>query len=160
MSTGVTEQGKTFVRRQDSKPGDHVDLLALFDLLAVPNVCGSDLMKTSNYSIKAVKVSIFKATAADLAKVPPVPLGLASQRTPKDFKIKNIKAERELRRDPAYKPEFTNTPILYREYPVELTEEEAALLEAARLPVYGDDDGAALRDIVFCWWEENFLGTM
>jgi uncharacterized protein YcgI (DUF1989 family) len=160
MSTGVDEKGKTFVRRQDSKPGDHVDLLAMFDVLAVPNVCGSDVMKTSNFSIKAVKVSIFQATPEDLAKVPKLPGPWKSQRTPADFRIKNIKATRELTRDPDYKPEYPNTPILYKEYAIELSEEEAALLEAARLPVYGRDDGAALRDIVFSWWEENFIGTM
>jgi uncharacterized protein YcgI (DUF1989 family) len=160
MSTGVDEHGKTFVRRQDSKPGDHVDLLALFDLLAVPNVCGSDVMRTSNFSIKAVRISIFKATPEDLAKVPKLPGPWKSQRTPADFKIKNIKATRELTRDPDYKPEYPNTPILYQEFAIELSEEEAALLEAARLPVYGSDDGAALRDIVFSWWEENFIGTM
>ena len=160
MSTGVREDGGLFVRRQDSKPGDHVEILALFDLLAVPNVCGSDIMRTSNFSIKAVKVSIYTASDEDLAKVPALPRPMASQRTPADFKIKNIRAERELKRDPDYQPEFTNTPILYQEYPIELSEEEAALLESARMPVYGEDDGAALRDIVFSWWEENYLGKM
>ena len=159
MATGV-EGTKTYVTRQDSKPGDHVDLLALFDLLAVPNVCGSDVMKTSNYSIKAVKISIFKATPEDLAKVPKVPGPWKSQRTPRDFKIQKIKAERELRRDPSYQPEFTNTPILYQELPIELTAAEVALLESVRLPVYGIDDGAALRDVVFNWWEEHYLGSM
>jgi uncharacterized protein YcgI (DUF1989 family) len=159
MATGV-DGTKTYVTRQDSKPGDHVDLLALFDLLAVPNICGADVMKTSNYSIKPVKVSIFQATAEDLAKVPKVPLGLASQRTPKDFKVKNIKAERELTRDAAYQPEFTNTPIKYDDFPIALSAEEVALFESVRLPVYGDDDGAALRDVVFNWWEEQFLGKV
>ena len=30
-------------------------------------------------------------------------------------------------------------------------------LENLRLPVYGTDDGAALRDILFTWWEKKFL---
>ncbi len=159
MATGV-DGTKTYVTRQDSKPGDHVDLLALFDLLAVPNVCGSDVMKTSNYSIKPVQISIFKATPEDLAKVPAVPGPWLSQRTPKDFKIKAIKTERELKRDPAYKPEFTNTPIKYQDLPIHLSGAEYALLQSVRLPVYGEDDGAALRDVVLNWWEEHFLGKV
>lgn len=40
---------------------------------------------------------------------------------------------------------------------IELGEEDAALLERVRLPLYGADDGAALRDILFTWWEERFM---
>ena len=160
MSTGVTPEGMPYITRQDSKPGDYFEVLAMFDLLAVPNVCGADIMKTSNFAIRPVRISIYSASEADLAQVPALPPRVASQRSPADFKIRNIKADRELTRDPAYTPAFTNTPIVYQEVAVELSEEEAALLQAARLPVYGADDGAALRDIVFSWWEENYMGTL
>ena len=40
---------------------------------------------------------------------------------------------------------------------VELSDEEAQMLDGLRLPVYGADDGAALRDILFTWWEQRFL---
>jgi uncharacterized protein len=40
-----------------------------------------------------------------------------------------------------------------------LSAEEAAMLEKVRLPVYGTDDGAALRDVFFTWWEQRFLGA-
>jgi hypothetical protein len=33
------------------------------------------------------------------------------------------------------------------------SDEEAAMLERLRLPVYEADDDAALRDILFTWWE-------
>jgi uncharacterized protein len=42
---------------------------------------------------------------------------------------------------------------------VELSDEEAAILDGLRLPVYGADEGAALRDILFTWWEQKFLGA-
>ena len=58
------------ITRQDTKPGDHVDLLALVDMLAVPNVCGADVMRTSNFFLKPVKVQVLQATEADLARVP------------------------------------------------------------------------------------------
>ena len=143
--------------RQASKPGDHVDLLALMDVLAVPNVCGADVMRTSNFSLKPIKLTVFTATAADLARVPQVPK-LASQRTPADFRNPTIKADRQLRRDPAYRPEFPNTPIRITELPVPLSADEMAMLAAVkRTDIYGGDDAAALRDILFSWWEERFL---
>jgi uncharacterized protein YcgI (DUF1989 family) len=156
MHAGVNADGKQWIDRQKTKPGDYIDLLAMEDVLAVPNVCGSDIMKTSNFSIKPVKLTVFKANAADLAAPPPVH-SFASQRTPADFKVKQIKVERELRRDPSYQPEFTNVPIVHQDIPVTLSEQEYAMLEQCRQKdLYIGDDGAALRDIVFSWWAERF----
>jgi len=51
-----------------------------------------------------------------------------------------------LRRDPAYKAEFPNTPIVVSELPVPLDAEEFAMFNAVkRSDIYGDDDAAALR---------------
>ena len=157
MRTGVDSEGKLFIERQSSRPGDHIDLLALVDVLAVPNVCGADIMRTSNFSIKPVKLSVFQATADEMASVPAVG-SFPSQRTPADFKVKQIKIERELRRDAAYKPEFTNVPIVHQDHAITLNAEDLALLKKySRTELYGEDEGAALRDIVFTWWEERFL---
>ena len=41
--------GRATITRQYTKPGDYADLLALVDVLAVPNVCGADVMRTSNF---------------------------------------------------------------------------------------------------------------
>jgi uncharacterized protein YcgI (DUF1989 family) len=157
MHTGVDANGIPWIDRQHSKPGDFIDLLAVEDVLAVPNVCGADIMRTSNFSIKAVKITIFKASEEDLADVPSL-TRLPSQRTPADFKIQTIKADRELRRDTHYTPTFTNVPIRISEIAVTLSADEYALLQQTRLTaVYGDDDGAALRDIVFSWWSERYI---
>jgi hypothetical protein len=64
-----------------------------------------------------------------------------------------------LRRDPAYRAEFVNTPIKLEDVAVVLSDEEAQMLDSLRLPVYGADDGAALRDILFTWWQQKFLGA-
>ena len=157
MHTGVDPSGKAWIDRQKTKPGDHMDLLALEDVLAVPNVCGADIMKTSNFSIKAVKLSIFQATAEDMAAVPTL-RKYASQRTPADFIVKKIKADRELRRDPGYVPGFVNTPIVYSDMTVELSEADYALFQQHALTeLYGEDEGAALRDILFSWWSETYI---
>ncbi|UJW85703.1 DUF1989 domain-containing protein [Devosia sp. SL43] len=158
MNTEVTLEGRASITRQTSKAGDYVDLLALVDVLAVPNVCGADIMRTSNFGLKPIKMTIFEATADDMAAVPRTPV-LKSQRTPADFRQPNIKADRELRRDTAYRPEFTNVPIVRQPVAVELTDDEAALFDAVKLPQYGDDDAQALRDLVFTWWEERYLAA-
>jgi uncharacterized protein YcgI (DUF1989 family) len=157
MNTEIGMDGKATITRQSSQAGDHVDLLALTDVLAVPNICGADIMRTSNFSLKPIKLTVFEATDADMASVPPTPV-LRSQRTPKDFRQPTIKADRALYRDTAYVPAFTNVPIRVEELVVELSAEEAALFDAHKLDLYGADDGAALRDMLFTWWEETYLG--
>lgn len=157
MFTEVQVGGTVKIDRQTSRAGDYVELLALMDVLAVPNVCGADVMRTSNFSLKPIRVSVFAASEADLAQVPALPR-LASQRTPAQFRNPTIKATRELTRDPGYRPEFVNTPIRELALDVALTGEEAAMLDRlARRELYGDDDGAALRDVFFSWWEGRFL---
>jgi uncharacterized protein YcgI (DUF1989 family) len=158
MCTEVTLDGRATITRQDSKPGDYVDLLALVDVLAVPNVCGADVMRTSNFALKPIRLMVFQASAAEMAGVPRTPI-LKSQRTPKDFRNASIKADRALVRDPDYVAEFVNAPLRVEEVAVALSAEETAMLDAMRLPAYGGDDGAALRDILFTWWEQNFLGA-
>lgn len=158
MNTEVTLDGSASITRQTSKAGDHVDLLALVDVLAVPNVCGADVMRTSNFGLKPIRLTVFEATEADMASVPKTPI-LKSQRTPADFRQPNIKADRELRRDIAYRAEFTNVPIILQPLAIALTEEEAALFDAVKLPQYGDDDAQALRDLLFTWWEERYLAA-
>src|SRR6202034_1480 len=101
----VDQDGHAFMTRQTTKPGDHVDLLALMDVLAVPNVCGADVMRTSNFALKPLKLTVFAATEADLARVPNTPV-LASQRTPKDFRNPAIKSDRPLRRHHAHRCQF------------------------------------------------------
>lgn len=158
MCTEVALDGRATITRQASQAGDHVDLLALADVLAIPNVCGADVMRTSNFGLKPIRLQVFEATEAEIAAVPKTPI-LRSQRTPKDFRNPVIKADRALTRDPAYVPEFTNVPLETETLEIELTPAEAALFDSVRLPVHGADDGAALRDVLFSWWESRFLAA-
>jgi uncharacterized protein len=156
MCTEITGPHRATMTRQNSKAGDYIELLALIDVLAIPNVCGSDVMRTSNFSLKPLQITVYEATDAQMDSVPKVPT-LKSQRTPKDFKNSKIKTERELLRDPSYVPAFANVPLDAESLAVPLSAEEASLLAGAKLETYGDDDAAALRDIFFTWWEERFL---
>lgn len=149
--------GRGHIKRQHSKPGDHVDFLALMDVLAVPNICGADIMRTSNFSLKPVKLQIYKASVRDLASVP-LQGSYKCQRTPADFKVSTIKTERALRKDASYLAQFNNVPIRISPLQVELDASELSALQDAGLEIYyGDDLGAALRDVLFSWWETRYL---
>ena len=115
-------------------------------------------MRTRNFALKPIKPTLFEATEADIAAAPKTPIR-KSQRTPKDFRNPTIKTDRRLTRDSSYVAEFVNTPIRLEDVAVEPSDEEAAMLDSLRLPVYGADDGAALRDILFTWSESKFLGA-
>ncbi len=157
MCTEVSLEGRATITRQTTRAGDHIDLLALADVLAIPNVCGADVMRTSNFALKPIKLTVFEATDADMESVPKVPI-MKSQRTPRDFRVPDIKADRALIKDPNYVPDFVNVPIVLQDVEITLDDAEADTLDRLRLPVYGADDGAALRDIFFSWWEQRFLG--
>jgi uncharacterized protein YcgI (DUF1989 family) len=158
MNTGFDEHGNPFIASQTARPGDYIELLALIDLLAVPNVCGADLTITSDFTTRPLKVVVYQAGDDDLAQVPPV-RKLRTQVTPADFKLKQIKADRELRRDPGYSPDFAHVPVRFEDVTVDLDDDEMALLEAMTATGrYGATAAEALRFILFAWWNEAFLG--
>jgi uncharacterized protein YcgI (DUF1989 family) len=154
MNTGIDGDGRPFIAPNVAEPGDHVDLLAQIDTLAVPNVCGADVMVTSNFALKPLLVQVFAGDEEDRAALlphePPFP---ASQRTVADFRQPVIKADRALRADPAYAPEFTNVPLGAGR--VEVTLDAAELATLDRLVeggLVGDDRAAALRFAFFSWF--------
>jgi uncharacterized protein len=157
MHTGVDQNGHPYIARQTAKKGDFVELLAVIDVLAVPNVCGADVMATSDFAFKPLRIIVSEATEADLAKVPDWPV-CQNQRTPADFKNSNIKADRELHSDPGYVADFTNFPIVVSDVAVDLSAEEYRLLQDLKATgLYGETDSEALRYILFSWWIENFM---
>ncbi|PPF81302.1 hypothetical protein C5B96_10365 [Subtercola sp. Z020] len=150
MNTAIVN-GLPVIDRQSSVTGDSVELLAVMDVLAVPNVCGADIMKTSNFSIKPVKIERLRASDADLDRVPAL-TAYDTQRTVAQFRQPIIRSQRELTRDPDYVPRFTNAPIVYDAVEVEVDAATSGLLsELWRRELYSDR-GDALRDVVFAWW--------
>jgi uncharacterized protein YcgI (DUF1989 family) len=105
MHTVIGADGEPCIAPQKAKKGDYIELLALIDVLAVPNVCGADVTATSDFALKPLKVVVYQASDDDLSAVPRV-RKLVGQKTPADFKVKAIKADRPLRRDTSYQPEF------------------------------------------------------
>jgi uncharacterized protein YcgI (DUF1989 family) len=162
MCTGI-EDDRTVIKRQRPNGNDSVELLALMDVLAVPNVCGNDVGRTSNFSLKPIKVSVFSASASDLARVPPLKTYPTNLRTPASFRQPNIKVDRPLRRDPDYKPRFTNVPLGTTRIEVPMSKEALAQLGqtgSGLRDYYGDDDAALLRDVVLSWWEAQYTNNL
>lgn len=160
MCTSV-DGDRTVIKRQHSDVGDHVELLALMDVLAVPNVCGNDVGRTSNFSLKPVKLSVLQANESDLARVPPLRTYPTNLRTPADFRQPNIKADRALKRDADYAPQFTNVPLRTIDIEVPLDDEaHRRLTQSSLSEFYGEDEGAMLRDIVLSWWEARFTASL
>jgi uncharacterized protein len=160
MNTGVDPSGHPFIAENVAKRGDYVELVALIDLLAVPNVCGADVMATSSFELKPLKITVSNGGQEVLQQFE----GrrelqrFANQRSPEDFKVKKIRAERELRRDPAYRPEFTNVPIVRNDVAVELSDEQAGQLD--RLTAtgqFGSTPEEVLRHVFFSWWIQRFM---
>jgi uncharacterized protein YcgI (DUF1989 family) len=157
MHTGIDAHGRPFIARQTSRRGDYVELLAMMDVLAIPNVCGADVMATSDFELKPLRIALYQGTPEDMAAAPRWP-SYTNQRDPSMFKNGRIKADRELVRDASYVADFTNYPIVKQDVAIDLKAEEYAMLQAFKeTGMYGASDGEALRYILFSWWIENFM---
>ena len=157
MHTGVAQHGHPFIAKNTANKGDYVELLALIDVLAVPNVCGADVMMTSDFELKPLKLRVFEAADGDWGLVNEPPR-LKNQRNPEMFKIKNIKTDRELYKDVSYKPDFTNVPIEISEIEIELSDEERQLLsQLVASGKYGESHAEVLRYVFHSWWIDKFM---
>lgn len=158
--SGVDANGQPFLAPNVSKRDDYVELLALIDLLAVPNVCGADVMATNSFEFKPLRLAVYQSAEEELEAFADRPelRPHVTQRRPRDFRNAQIKVDRELGRDPAYVPDFTNVPITLQAIAVELADDEAELLQ--RLVVagrYGATPGEALRYVFHSWWIARFM---
>jgi uncharacterized protein YcgI (DUF1989 family) len=157
MHTGIDAIGRPFIAKNTARKGDYVELLALIDVLAVPNVCGADVMMTSDFELKPLKVVVFEAADSDWAAVTEPPRA-KNQRTPADFRVQRIKPDRALQRDPTYQPEFTNVPLQHADIEVTLTAEEMKQLRGlVATGKFGETEAEVLRYLFFTWWIGKFM---
>jgi uncharacterized protein YcgI (DUF1989 family) len=161
MNTEWDSRGTYWSVWNTGRPGDYVDLLAVFDTLAVPTICGSgDVGLTSNFSFKPIQVQVF-APSAETAKLADSFDQRYNQtaRTLDDFRVKAIRTDRALERDPSYVPKFVNYPLTFRKIPVELSADEYAMLQQVREAGMGNTDAEALRAAFFFWYQKNLRPT-
>ena len=161
MWSGWDDLGNFFsnIRRNKSKKGEFIDLLALMDVLAVPAICGSgDVSNISNYWFKPLKIEIFepsnktrRLTQVYLKKH----TGLKNQRKFEDFRVKDIRTERELKPIPRYEPHFVRYPLKIYSFNIELSEEDYKQVKYLQLRDLGEDDEDAVRSAVMTWYTRN-----
>ena len=160
MHTGVDAGGRPYIAENTAVEGDYVELLALMDLLAVPNVCGADVMATSSFELKPLELTIMAGVEADwqLVEGRRELERFANQRDPAMFVNREIKADRELRPDPSYRPDFTNVPITITAVELELGDDDAALVaDLQATGDYGDEPGEVVRFVWHSWWIREYM---
>lgn len=159
MNTEWDSIGRYFTVRNTGRKGDYVDLLSVIDTLAVPVTCGSgDVGWTSNFSFKPIRIQVYDVSQETLGLVEDIErrqTGFKGQRTPADFKVNEIKADRELRPNPNYVPEFVNYPIALKAVRVPLGREELAKTQELVARGLGKDVGEVMRIAVMLWYMKN-----
>jgi uncharacterized protein len=151
MNTEVNEEGRMVLGENTGSQGEYVDLLAVFDTLSVPIVCGSgDVLTTSNFALKALRVQVFEASDETLERAKVVDERynqFRNNRTVDDFKVSDVKADRALQRDPDYEPDWVNFPLELTSVTVELDDQEYASVDEARRRKFapGKSDGDIVR---------------
>lgn len=142
-----------------ARKGDYLDMLVLFDTLSVPVICGSGSV-LNQHDLAPVRVNVFEASpaASDLVDRIQERFGrYKSQKTPNDFKLKEIRRNRKLERDPNYEPEFFPAP---RKVAIELelsADVREILQPLMKTEIYGSSEGKAVVACFMRWYNANRL---
>ena len=159
MYTGLTEDERTTYQWNTGGAGDYLELLALMDVLAVPIVCGSgDVMPTSNFSLKPISIQIFETSSESGAKAAELEeeyCSLRSQKSLEQFRVRDIKTDRELKPVPGYEPNFVNYPLVLQDLEIALSEQDCADLEDLRRQKYPGTDEEVILASVMMWIRHN-----
>jgi uncharacterized protein YcgI (DUF1989 family) len=154
MATTIDEDGHRQFKWNPAQPGERIDLLAMFDVLAVAVICGcGDLVGINNYTFTPIKLEVLEATPSTAALVDEVERRwgrMASQDKTEDLELP-VHAARELEADPSYEPRFLPPPSTQR-LEVQLTEEDEDLLDGLLASgLYGKNRGEAIRAAFMRW---------
>lgn len=141
-----------------AQKGDYVDFLALIDTLCVPVICGGDLSACNNFDYAPVELCIFEASRATSELVDLIQGRFGryqTQMTPRDFKAKEIRAQRELVIDSNYKPEFIPAPRKTT-FDVNISPEMSTCLQSLmKTGIYGASEEKALIACFLRWYTVN-----
>ena len=158
MHTGAKD-GKLYIDRMVAAEGDYIDLLAQIDTLAVPICCGADVFATSNYELKPLEITVFDGNEADRAAL--VSHKYNHQRAVEEFKVKEIKADRPLRRDSRYQAEWPWLAAVKARHKrtIELDDREAKLLEEMKNDpeFFGFTEAEIVRFCFFRWYSGQHM---
>jgi uncharacterized protein len=155
MATTIDESGRRRFKWNPARKGDRIDLLAMFDVLAVAVICGcGDLVGINNYTVTPIKLEIYSASPDTERLVDSVEERwgrMASQVKSEDLAGMPVLASRELTADPAYVPDYRPAPAPLT-VEIELGDEEQRLLDGLiATGVYGGNESEALRAAFMRW---------
>jgi hypothetical protein len=159
MATTIDENGHRQFRWNPAQRGDTIELLAMFDVLAVAVICGlGDLVGINNYTFTPVRLEVLEATESSVALVDQIEQRwgrLESQSSSADISPTPVLANRELERDPNYVPNYRPAPVA-SELEVNLSGEDRELLRGLiETGVYGETEGEAIRAAFMRWCNRN-----
>ncbi len=150
------ERGR--IERQTSKAGDHVEFLTLMDVLAVPNVCGADVMRHQQLLAQAPE-------GRGLQRLGARPRQHSAARG-----LANPIERRRSSRSPASRPTVhcgatrptCRSSSTCRSCSASTTCSSArprceSLASFGLHQFYGADRAAQLRDVLFSWWERRYI---
>ncbi len=155
MATTIDEHGHRQFKWNPAQPGDRIELLAMFDVLAVAVICGlGDLVGINNFTFTPVRLEVLEATADTTALVDEVERrwgSLAGQVGTAALANTPVLANRELERDPDYEPRFRPPPGR-QSVSVELSRADRDVIAAlVATGVYGGSDAEAIRAAFMRW---------
>jgi uncharacterized protein YcgI (DUF1989 family) len=155
MATTIDENGHRQFKWNPAQPGERLDLLALFDVLAVAVICGcGDLVGINNYTFAAIELEVLEPTSSTNELVDQVERRwgrMASQDRIEDARATPVRAERELKADPSYEPHFRPPPAT-RWLQMDLSDEDAALIDGLLTSgLYGGTRSEAIRAAFMRW---------
>lgn len=159
FSTEIDHGGRRRFKWNPAKSGDAVEIMALFDVLSVPAICGiGDLAGCNNYRVGvAIRVQVFEPSkdTMNLAAEIDRRWGSLKSQVRSDDVGAPIRRERVLQADPEYKPEFRPAPKeIYIE--IELTSQDEELVDTLLdSGVYGETRSEAIRAAAMRWCNEN-----
>ena len=132
MATTIDDDGHRQFKWNPAQRGDRIELLAMFDILAVAVICGlGDLVGINNFTFTPVKLEVLEATPTSTALVDEIEQrwGKAGQpgRHRATSRRRPCSPNAQLERDPAYQPNFRAAPRT-EQIAVELSDEDHDLL--------------------------------
>lgn len=139
LEAGVHPDGALWWRHARTAPGDHVELLAQVDLLAIVNPCANDIFGLYRFDVRPVRVGIRSASQSERER------WQRSAQPPRAA---------ELRPRPGLEPTFDLAGLERVEVDVRLDADAQG--QVARLVSSGAlgaaTDGEVLRAVFFRWW--------
>jgi hypothetical protein len=158
MYATLDSHGRRQFHWNRARKGDYVELVALFDTLSVPVICGGDLGNVNNLDYAPMQISIFEASQETSNLVNRIQERFGrykTQITPSDFKVKDIRSQRKLERDPNYMPGFIPAP---KKIAIEVNVSPATLSILQPLTntgVYGSSEAKIILACFMRWYNQS-----